>query len=57
MPSSEALLFGAAAAGGALTTMADFIRYLPADTAGIGASFLAAGAAAVAWMRRRREGK
>jgi hypothetical protein len=55
-PSSEALLFGAAAVGGILTTAADYVRYLPATYAGIGASVLAAGAAAVAWARTRKEG-
>jgi hypothetical protein len=55
-PSSEALLFSAAAVGGILTTAADYLRYLPPSYAGIGASVLAAGAAAVAWARKRREG-
>jgi hypothetical protein len=56
-PSDEAVIFGAAAIGGALTTAADFVTYVPADIAGIGASFLAAGAAGVAWMHKRREGR
>jgi hypothetical protein len=55
-PSDEALLFGAAAAGGALTSVADFVTYLPPEAAGIGASVLAAVAAAVAWGRKRKEG-
>jgi flagellin-like hook-associated protein FlgL len=54
-PSSEALLFGATAVGGVLTTAADYVRYLPATYAGVGASVLAAGAAAVAWARKRKE--
>jgi hypothetical protein len=55
-PSSEALLFGAAAIGGVVTTIADYAQYVPANIAGITASMLAAGAAAVAWMRKRKEG-
>jgi hypothetical protein len=56
-PSDEALVFGATAAGGILTTVADFASRLPATDAGIAASFLAAGAAGVAWMHKRREAK
>jgi hypothetical protein len=54
-PSDEALLFGATAAGGILTTVADFVSSMPAADAGIAASFLAAGAAGVAWIHKRRE--
>jgi hypothetical protein len=54
-PSDEAFVFGATAAGGILTTVADFVSRLPAADAGIAASFLATGAAGVAWIHKRRE--
>jgi hypothetical protein len=55
VPSSEALLFGATVIGGVVTTVADYVQYVPASIAGITAGVFAAGATAVAWMRKRRE--
>jgi hypothetical protein len=56
-PSNEGLALGAAAAGGVLTTVSDYVPYLHADVAGIAASTLAVGAAAVTWMRAKGEAK
>jgi hypothetical protein len=57
MPSDEAFLLAAAAGGGIVTTLADYVRYLPADAAGITASVLAVGAATITWARKHREAK
>lgn len=54
-PTDEALALGAAATGGVITTVADFVPYLHADVAGVAASAIAVGAAAVTWMRTRGE--
>lgn len=56
-PSNEGLALGAAAAGGVFTTVSDYVPYLHADVAGIAASTLAVGAAAVTWMRAKGEAK
>jgi hypothetical protein len=55
--SNEAIALGAAAGSGILTTAADYWSCLPATYAGITASVLGVGAAAVALIRRQREGK
>jgi hypothetical protein len=54
-PTDEALALGAAATGGLITTVADYVPFLHADVAGIAASAVAVGAATVTWMRARRE--
>jgi hypothetical protein len=55
LPTDEALTLGAAATGGLITTVADYVPFLHADVAGIAASAVAVGAATVTWMRSRRE--
>jgi hypothetical protein len=55
LPTNEALALGAAAAGGVITTFADYVPFLHADVAGMATSAVAVGAAAVTWMRARRE--
>lgn len=57
VPSDEALLFGAAGVGGAVTTASYYLSFVRPDVAGITASLLAAGAAGVAWMHKRREAR
>lgn len=55
LPSDEAILFGAAGIGGALTTTSYYLSYMRPDVAGITASVLAAGAAGLTWIHKRRE--
>jgi hypothetical protein len=57
LPSDEALLFGAAGIGGALTAASYYLSSIRPDVAGITASTLAAGAAGVAWIHKRREAR
>jgi chromosome segregation ATPase len=55
--SNEAIGLAAATGGGVLTTVADYWRYLPATYAGITASVLGVGAAAIALVRKHREAR
>jgi len=55
LPSDEGLALGAATAGGVITTVSDYIPYMHADVAGITASAVAVGAAAVTYLRKKRE--
>jgi hypothetical protein len=56
LPSDAKIGFGVAVAGGIATTAADFVRYIPAETAGIGATALGVWAAGVAvWRERKKE--
>lgn len=55
--SDEALALGAAAAGGMITTISDYVPFVHAEVAGMVASSVAVGAAGITWMRSRREGK
>ena len=50
-------MLAATTGGGVLTTVADYWSYIPAAYAGITASVLGVGAAAVALVRRHREAK
>jgi len=53
--SNEAIGFATMAGGGIVTSVADYWRYLPATYAGITASVLGVGAAAVALIRKHKE--
>lgn len=56
LPSDARIGFGAALIGGIGTTTADFVRYLPAEVMGIGATVLGVWAAGVAvWRERKKE--
>jgi hypothetical protein len=55
--SNEAFALAASTGGGILTTVSDYWSYLPATYAGITASILGVGAAAVALIRKHREAK
>jgi hypothetical protein len=54
-PTDEALALVAAATGGVITTIADYVPFLHADVAGVAASAVAVGAATVTWLRARGE--
>jgi hypothetical protein len=56
LPSDAKIGFGVALAGGVATTAADFVRYIPAEAAGIGATALGVWAAGVAvWREHNKE--
>jgi hypothetical protein len=55
--SNEAVALAAVTGGGVMTTVADYWSYLPAAYAGISASVLGVGAAAIALVRKHREAK
>lgn len=55
--SNETIGLAAATGGGILTTVADYWSYLPATYAGITASVLGVGAAAIALVRKHREAR
>jgi hypothetical protein len=57
LPTNEALALGAAATGGVITAVADYVPFVHADVAGIAASAVAVGAATVTWIRSRGEAR
>jgi hypothetical protein len=55
LPTNEAPALGAAATGGIITAVSDYVPFLHVDVAGMAASAVAVGAATVTWMRARRK--